>query len=347
MKSWGVGQRPEPYEGPKANGGTRRDGRGEPAVYHSNLVSNGSPPLLLAHLSDLHATAVAPSGLRELANKRVLGWLSWRRRRRFEHLDFVLEALIADLPASGASHVAVTGDLTHVGLPSEIAEAAGWLARIGPPERVSLVPGNHDAYAPSRAADPWAPWRAYMESQGADGLDVGTGAGEARFPFVRRLGHAALIGVSSARPTAPLLATGRVGAAQRERLESILRKLGDEGVCRVVLIHHPPVRAGQSRRRQLDDAGALRALLARTGAELVLHGHTHRSHFDALPGPHAPIPVVGVPSSSSVGAKEARRARYHVYRIEHAGPRRFSVSYEVRGFDPATRRFASEGGGAL
>lgn len=278
-----------------------------------------------------------------MAGKRLLGWLSWRRRRRFEHRDFVLEALLDDLPASGARHVAISGDLTHVGLAAEIADAAGWLERIGPPDRVSLVPGNHDAYGRSRAADPWSAWAPYMTSLAADGLDVASGAGADRFPFARRLGPIAIVGASSALPTAPWLATGRLGDRQRARLESILRKLGDEGVCRVLLIHHPPVPAGQSRRRQLDDAPALRDLLARTGAELVLHGHTHHTAIDRLAGPDGPIPVVGVPSASSIGPTDARRARYHVYRIEPAGERRFRVSYQVRGFDPATRRFAREG----
>jgi 3',5'-cyclic AMP phosphodiesterase CpdA len=310
-------------------------------------VSNGSLPFLLAHLSDLHVTAPVARRASELFGKRALGWLSWRRRRRYEHRDFVVEALIDDLPRSGAAHAAITGDLTHVGLASEIEEAATWLARIGPPDRVSLVPGNHDAYGPSASPDPWERWAPYMESRDASGLAVAPGGGPDRFPFARRLGPVAIVGVSSARPTAPLLATGRLDALQRERLESILRALGDEGVFRVLLLHHPPVPAGQSRRRQLDDAAALRALLARTGAELVLHGHTHRTAIDRIPGPAGPIPVVGVPSASSLGPKEARRARYHVYRIERRGDRRFCVSYEVRGWDAANGRFAREGDGAL
>jgi 3',5'-cyclic AMP phosphodiesterase CpdA len=177
-----------------------------------------------------------------------------------------------------------------------------------------------------------------MTSRDAEGLDVGP----ARFPFARRIGPIAIVGVSTALPTAFWRATGRLGDAQRAQLESILRKLGAEGLFRVLLIHHPPVPAGQSRRRQLDDAPALRELLARAGAELVLHGHTHRTAIDRLAGPDGPIPVVGVPSASSVGPKESRRARYHVYRIEPDSEHRFRVSYEVRGFDPASGRFAHE-----
>jgi hypothetical protein len=39
------------------------------------------------------------------------------------------------------------------------------------------------------------------------------------FPFVRRRGPLALIGVSSAVPTPPLMATGRLGRAQLDALD--------------------------------------------------------------------------------------------------------------------------------
>ena len=41
----------------------------------------------------------------------------------------------------------------------------------------------------------------------------------APFPFVRRRGPLALIGVSSAVPTPPLMATGRLGRAQLDALD--------------------------------------------------------------------------------------------------------------------------------
>jgi 3',5'-cyclic AMP phosphodiesterase CpdA len=305
----------------------------------------GGSAFTLAHLSDLHATDVRLDSPRDVMGKRALGWLSWRRKRRKEHLAAVLEALIADLGRYGPDLVGVTGDLTHLGLPGEIAAAVEWLERLGPPERVAVVPGNHDAYAGAVGAERWAPWRAFMgapaEPAAGDGTDTGG------FPWVRRVGSAAaLVGVSSARPTAPLLATGRIGEAQLARLERLLAALADEGRVRIVLMHHPPLPAGQSRRRQLDDAEALRGVLGRAGAELVLHGHTHQSHVGEVPGPHGPIPVIGVPSASSIGHRPARRARYHLYRVEPergpGGAPRCKLSWQVRGYDPASGAFVAE-----
>ena len=59
------------------------------------------------------------------------------------------------------------------------------------------------------------------------------------FPSLRRRGPLALIGVSSAVPTAPLMATGWLGRDQLEALERLLIGLSTEQLFRVLLIHHP------------------------------------------------------------------------------------------------------------
>src|SRR5580692_10638884 len=48
-----------------------------------------------------------------------------------------------------------------------------------------------------------------------------------------------LIGLSTALPTAPLLATGRLGKRQLARLLEILDQT--HGLFRIALIHHPPL----------------------------------------------------------------------------------------------------------
>ncbi len=290
----------------------------------------------LAHLSDLHVTRPRPAGPRELCNKRLLGFLSWRQRRRYVHRPEVLEALLGDLVHQSVDHVAITGDLTHIGLPSEIEEARGWLARIGTPEQVTLIPGNHDAYAACDPEHSWeTQWPAYLASDGAGPVR------ELRypesFPTLRRRGPLALVGLCSALPTLPLLATGALGPGQLERLEALLRELGREGLCRVVLVHHRPT-PGEARRRSLRDAGSLRAVLSSAGAELVLHGHSHRSVFTQIGGGLRPIPVVGVRSASDATARPEKSARYHVYEFEARPAGGFRIGLRARGFEPSTAR---------
>jgi 3',5'-cyclic AMP phosphodiesterase CpdA len=282
----------------------------------------------LAHLSDLHGTPVRVRGLGVLPNKRMLGWLSWRLRRHKVHRPEVLAALVEDAKTGTADQVVVTGDLTNVSSPHEFPEARRWLERLGAPERVTIVPGNHDAYVALRRTPGWELWREWLAS------DAGHPAG---FPTLRVRGPLALVGVCSAHPTPPLLASGSVGDAQLAKLEALLADLAGRGLCRVVLIHHPVTPGSVSRRRALTDAEALRGVLARRGAELVLHGHRHRSVFGEVAGPTAPIPVVGAPSASDV-----HRAGYHLYEIEPGDEGRFRIAVRIRRYDPAGRSFSTE-----
>ena len=59
-------------------------------------------------------------------------------------------------------------------------------------------------------------------------------------------------------------------------------------------------------------------MLARHGAELVIHGHNHRHQIVWLDGPSGRIPAVGVPSASEAPPGEHDPAGYNLYRIEGA-----------------------------
>lgn len=292
----------------------------------------------LAHLSDLHATPVRITAATDLASKRFWGWLSWIARRRHIYRPAVLEALLEDLRAQAPDHVAITGDLTNIALPDEFPAARAWLERIGGADRVSVVPGNHDAYVSVPPEISWDLWNEWMASDDAAG-------GRAEFPTLRVRGGLAVIGICTAQPTRPFQASGSVGAAQLERLEKRLSELADSSLCRVVLIHHPITRGAVSRRRALTDAGALREVLSRCDADLVLHGHAHRTLAGGISGPRGPIPVIGVRSSSYVGESDHKRAQYHIYEIE-PGPDRFRITTRARSYHPATHRFTAEDGAA-
>jgi 3',5'-cyclic AMP phosphodiesterase CpdA len=262
---------------------------------------------VLAHLSDPHLGPLPTPTAGELLSKRGLGFLNWLRKRRRIHNPEVLATLVDDLKARAPDHIAVTGDLVNLSLGSEFAPARAWLDRLGRPSDVTLVPGNHDAYV--RAAAPFAArhWADYMQGD----------AGEP-FPFVRRRGPVALIGLSSARPTLPLAATGRLTEDQLARLGELLATLADEKLFRVVLIHHPPVE-GANYFRRLSDAIELREVLQQNGAELVLHGHHHVASVVWIAGAKdRKIPVVGVPSASGVFGHRDDPAGYNLYEIDGA-----------------------------
>jgi 3',5'-cyclic AMP phosphodiesterase CpdA len=264
---------------------------------------------VLAHLSDPHLAPLPTPRLADLAGKRLLGWLHWRHTRHKIHRTECLDLLVRDLEAQAPDHIAVTGDLVNIALAAEFPQARVWLEGLGAPRDVTLVPGNHDAYVRPALTAHAMHWREFMR-----GDDTQTPA--LTFPFVRRRGPLALIGLSSAVPTAPFMATGRLGREQIARLEALLQRLA--GCCRVVLIHHPPGRSRSGRFKRLTDAAALRSVLKRCGAELVLHGHDHVQALDWLEGPRGPIPALGVPSASAamVTGHHVEPAAYNLYRID-------------------------------
>jgi 3',5'-cyclic AMP phosphodiesterase CpdA len=269
---------------------------------------------VLGHLSDPHLAPLPKPRLADLAGKRALGLLNWRRKRHAIHRADVLARTVADLKANAPDHIAVTGDLVNISLADEFAPARAFLETLGPPGDVTLVPGNHDAYVQRAVGHPQAHWGEYM--RGDDGAE--RSAGEPAFPFVRRRGPLALIGLSSAVPTALLLATGRLGSNQLQRLAESLDQLGREGLFRVVLIHHPPRSKPSDHFKRLVDGEALRAVLARHGAELLIHGHDHVHSLQWLEGPRGRIPVVGVPSASAAPRGEDGPAGHNLYCIDGA-----------------------------
>ena len=181
----------------------------------------------LAHLSDPHLPPLPTPRLRDLAGKRALGYLNWTRNRHKYHRRDVLDALVSDMQAQGPDHIAVTGDLVNLALEAEFAPALAWLESVGAPDRVTVIPGNHDAYV---RATPASLCRSF-----GDIISMATMRpdGGAAFPSLRRRGPLALISVSSAVPTPPLMATGWLGRAQLDALERILaRAIRRAGVSR-------------------------------------------------------------------------------------------------------------------
>lgn len=280
---------------------------------------------MLSHLSDLHLTPPILPQRRDLWNKRLLSHWSWRRKRARIHSMRVLDALRADVHDLRPNHVVLTGDLVNLALPAEFAAAAAWLHELGLPEWITVVPGNHDALVPLAWRESLAHWAEYMTADGSPAAE------EPSFPVLRRRGEMALIGLSSAHPTAPLLSRGRLGAAQLDRLEAQLTALGRQGLCRVVLLHHAPLPETEPWRKRLADGGRLVEVLRRAGAELVLHGHVHRFVLNRIETASGPAPVIGAPSASADGAHARHPAHHHVYHIARAGAD-WSITMEIRRF---------------
>jgi 3',5'-cyclic AMP phosphodiesterase CpdA len=249
----------------------------------------------------------------ELLGKRATGYLNWWRNRVQLHVPKALAGVVADIRDQKPDHIALTGDLVNISLPTEFSRAAEWLAKLGGPADVTVIPGNHDVYVATAWPRSLGLWGAYLAGDGqppATDFDI--------FPTLRRRGEGservALVGLSSGVPKPPLFATGTLGEAQIARAEKLLAELGREGLCRVVLIHHPLLTTEKHFKR-LTDAAAFQAMIRRVGCELVLHGHNHRSEVAQIAGPEGSIPVIGVTSASAAPGSKYGRARWHLIRI--------------------------------
>jgi 3',5'-cyclic AMP phosphodiesterase CpdA len=260
----------------------------------------------LAHLSDPHLPPLPSPRLSELAGKRALGYLNWTRNRHKFHKRDVLDLLVSDLLAQTPDHIAVTGDLVNLALEAEFAPSRAWLEKVGAPDRVTVIPGNHDAYVRATQHRFVEAWADYIAGDAAS--DRG-----AAFPAVRRRGPLALISVSSAVPTPPLMATGWLGRSQLDALAQILARLSAEQAFRVLLIHHPL--RSTARTKRLTDSSELRALLKQHGVELVLHGHDHVHSTIWIDGPKGLIPAIGVPSASALAHGRYPAAAYNLFSI--------------------------------
>jgi len=296
------------------------------------------PGLRFAHLSDPHLTSLEAVRWNQLLSKRVLGYLSWRRGRRAEHRSEVLDALVEDMRDMRPEHVVVTGDLTHIGLPEEFRQARHWLERLGEGGDVTIGPGNHDTNARHAWSDTFALWEPWMRSDAP--LEERAPAGrDSLFPSLRIRNGVALIGLSSAVATAPFLATGKLGAAQLSRLAAVLRETAEQGLFRVVLLHHPPATGTEKWRKRLTDTAALGDVLAACGAELILHGHSHRALQSRIERAGGDIPVFGIPSASAIGRKAGRAAQYYLYDVRADGSR-WRVDVRVRAYQPERHSFS-------
>ncbi|SON56563.1 Calcineurin-like phosphoesterase [Hartmannibacter diazotrophicus] len=284
----------------------------------------------LAHLSDPHIGPIPAPTFSELASKRVLGYINWKRNRATSLRGDILLRLIAEIHARTPDHIAVTGDLVNIALKSELEPARAFLESLGPSYDVSVVPGNHDAYVPgalARATEAWAP---YM---------CGDGERKPMWPYVRRRGDVAIIGTSSARASAPFLATGTFSDRQQHGLEEALNQLRKEGLFRIILIHHPPFQRATTWHKRLIGASRVRQAIRRCGAELVLHGHTHLPTRMTIEGRDGAVDVVGVSAASQEPGGHKPPSGYNLFEIERRGNEGWNLQHTEWRFSARTGTF--------
>jgi 3',5'-cyclic AMP phosphodiesterase CpdA len=253
---------------------------------------------LIAHLSDLHVLEDGHQR-RPRAERRRLSMLSFGRpldvHGRRERLLRGLRAA----ERARADHVVITGDLTEDGADEQFAALAEVLHR-GPiaPERLTMVPGNHDAYSDGDAyaralAGPLAPW-APTSTPGA----------------VTRLPGVSILAVSTAFRQHYLRSAGAIEAPALRDMQASVSRLADRGDALVFALHHPPVPhvlAVTQWWDGLQEHLEVGAILRSTETVHALHGHGHFA-VDTVVRPGQP------PRVFSCGAVVERDDTLRLYR---------------------------------
>lgn len=264
----------------------------------------------LAHISDVHLAPLPRVRFADLMNKRLTGYLNWQLNRRGHMHSDTLSNLVSHMKAQSPDLTAVTGDLVNLALDTEFAHAGEWIQTLGPPQNVCAIAGNHDVYVQG-ALDKFQ--QAMGRYASGDLID------KQPYPYVRRFERVALVCCNSAVATSPFNAYGVFDAEQQERLIRCLDLLDQAKFFRVVMIHHPPnVEFSEDKRRGLRGAELMREAIAEKGAELVLHGHIHRSTMHAMDGPNGEVPVIGVAAGSADAASGEDPARYNLFDIRRS-----------------------------
>ncbi|MGE0398310.1 MAG: metallophosphoesterase [Kofleriaceae bacterium] len=276
----------------------------------------------LAHCSDLHLLSHDGARWTELANKRWIGAANLLSTRSRHYHVAAFDAMVEDMNALGIEHVLCTGDITNLALRREFEFARKKFDALAlGPGGVTCIPGNHDAYVQEGVGlfaemfgdfattdEGWA-WGEETRHDARDDL---------HWPIVRVRNELAIIGCSTSRQTPWFTAYGRLGEGQLARLQSALADPRLANKARLVAIHHPPAgKRATSRIRGLRDHAAFAEVIARSGADLIVHGHEHRDMHESLVGPDGKVvPVRGIASGTYFHNKPDRTARYRIFDID-------------------------------
>lgn len=231
-----------------------------------------TPLFTLAHASDIHFGAI--DDLR------------------------VVDALVAEINAANVDVVCVSGDLTQRARAREFDAARAMLARFNAPHLV--VPGNHDVYQwwnPfKRVFKPLRRYRREITDNLTPSFEKANGA----------YGLAAL-GINSAHGRTRK--GGRIASAMRAAMQAFFGGK-PTGTFKVLVLHHHLTRLRALGNHDVSrKATRTLALAQRLGVDLVLCGHLHISHVEAIGGnavdvPDRPdVPVPGAMETSGRGSK--------------------------------------------
>ncbi len=187
----------------------------------------------------------------------------------------VIDAIEEHICSSSVDVVAISGDLTQRARSGEFLRARAFIRDAAKTSEVIVVPGNHDVRwwnAPLGIGDSQRMTRHYRRFISEDLEPV------LRVPGVTIAGLNSAQGVTVrtlTRRMRDIAVIGFISPSQIERTREEFEN-SPKGDCRVVLMHHNPVKGELSRRHGLRHTSRVLGAFATLGVNLVLCGHDHQ-----------------------------------------------------------------------
>ncbi len=285
----------------------------------------------IAHLSDLHI--YAPDSMRVseffthgLPNRRWLGGANFVLGRAGVHSVEVLRAAVAAVGDARADHCVVTGDLSNLAIDAEFAFVRSILSPLGGPDRLSVVPGNHDYYTPEavRAARFEKHYGdlvfgAGTDNSGTPAVAPGAGAFAWPYPAFKDFDGCRLILARTPAATPPGFSWGRLGEQQMAEINRLSVEAAGQGRYVVLAQHHHLHDRGDVHELTgpFKDCAAELAMLMRSPVGVIIHGHDHAHRDWVVPSGHPSgrTRVICCGSSSYLDRRRGRMGRMTVLDI--------------------------------
>lgn len=218
----------------------------------------------------------------------------------------LLNRAINQINEMGVDATIVTGDITENGYFLEFEKAGHYLDTIESP--IMVVPGNHDArHVGDQCFGEIMKNRYGTLNLKNKGIEI--------------------IGLDSSEPD---LDYGKIGRAQQKWMEKELEKAHEDGLYKIIALHHHiiPVPKTGRERNVLSDAGDILLSLIEGKANLVLSGHKHMPHIWIMG--ETTFATAGTVSSLKLRAKE-----YASYNTIHINDEQIEII--LRGADGKKR----------
>ena len=266
----------------------------------------------IIHISDLHFHTY-PQNFREWKSKRILGAANLLFRRAREFPLQRAKQLVVQIQKTNWDHLVISGDLTQLSLEKGFRQARETLdPLLKDPQRVTIVPGNHDRYVRQAAGNDL--YNKYF----------GEFFGKSEIHLRRLKDDWVIVGWDSTHPNNWLSASGTVRRSTLQATENLLLSCPAE--TRFIIVNHYPLTFPEGWKfdkfHELYNLVPVRNwILRHQQIRLYLHGHIHENWLHRLPRDSGPELLLVNSASSTSKLYSEQKSSFHQIDLEDGNVR--------------------------